>query len=435
MSKKNPIKPSKLYKITKHAVYSIDVKLPKATKVSSNVELKQVGNQKFVPFGDDNNHPAVIRDGYIYMSPVLIASIRYKSSLMVGQGVYAAKITGYTKNGEEILEAVIDDEINQFLNNKNFNSYLGKASYNLQAYGNLFPELILNEPKTKILRISEKSTVNSRWGTNKDGKIESILLMPDWTEIDEEKMKIIPTLDVDNPLVDLEERKNKLTSFGYINSNYSFNYYNLPDFESAINSKWINLSLKTPAFLDAAYENAFSGLFHVQIPIEWIDYTFPADNWEDDQDRLDEIDKFLDEFDKDMTTPGNSKKSLTNIGVPDSEGKNIYWKVDEIKNSSNFTKEILANDAADNQLTTTFLINDAVFLRKTSSGMGAGSGSDILNAHLINISMLKNPRDAIMEPIELIRDFNGWNQNIVFRFRDTILTTLDTNSPTDTVVM
>jgi hypothetical protein len=49
--------------------------------------------------------------------------------------------------------------------------------------------------------------------------------------------------------------------------------------------------------------------------------------------------------------------------------------------------------------------------------------------------MLKNPRDAIMEPIELIRDFNGWDKNIVFRFRDTILTTLDTNSPTDTVVM
>ena len=423
-----------LHKIGSKAVFSFVSNANVANDVKQKIDPKTIGKQIYIPFGSDNNHPAGIRENYIKKYTVLAASIKYKTSLIVGQGVYAAKITGYKDNGAEILEPVINTDIINFLNNRNFNSYLKKSAYNLTAFGNLFPELILSENGNDIVRISEKSAVNSRWGVDKNNKIINILLMPNWAEAEEKDLLSISTLNFNEPLLDLQERKNTLKSASYINSMYDFVYYNIPEYETAINSKWADLALKTPQFLNAAYDNAFNALYHVKIPKEYIDITFPESNYEDEEERIKKIDEFLDDIENKMTTAENARKTVLNIGVQDSEGKNSFWELEYIKDASSFTKEIIANDAADNQLTNTFLINDSVFMKKTSSGMGGGSGSDIREAHLINVSMLKSERDAIMEPIELIRDFNNWGDDVVFRFRDSILTTLDTNSGTEKVV-
>jgi len=72
---------------------------------------------------------------------------------------------------------------------------------------------------------------------------------------------------------------------------------------------------------------------------------------------------------------------------------------------------------------------------------GGGSGSDIREAFLVYNALLNLERNVLMEPLYLVRDFNRvvggmkeWEEDIVFRVRDTVLTTLDQGKGTAKVV-
>ena len=427
-----------LYRKSKKAVFNVQSEETDVTIISPETEELKIGKYTIAPWFDPvNNHPVTIRDTYIKKSTVLQASITYKQSLIMGQGIFAAKIIGYEKSGAEILAPVTDPEIITFCNSRMVNSYISQSALNMASYKNLFPELIMNEPKSKLLGLYEKSSLVSRWGVmNKDSKIENAYFTSNWAEPKEENIKEIPVLDYDMPLEDLKDRAKNNERFIFLNSMYSSEYYLTPDYETAINAKWVDLSFKTPIYLNAAYDNALNILFHIKIPDEYFEMKFPISEYETHNDRMDAIDTFFDELEKELTTVEKAKKTITNISVPGADGKPLYWEIDIIDPKQSISKDVLASDAADSQITNTFLINDAVFLKKGGSGQGAGSGSDIREAHLINVSLVKDARDRIIEPLGLIRDFNGapWTTDMVFRFRDTVLSTLNSGSGTEAIV-
>jgi len=433
-----------LYSIGVKSVVTIkdDVK-DEATIINPEVDPLDISDKITIApwFEDTNLHPTEIRDKYLKKTTVLKASIGYKKRLIHGQGIFAAKITGYDDEGREILKPVLDPKILTFCNSRMVKSYLSKAAENIATYENLFPELILNDKsnknKRKIVGIYEKNAIVSRWGYRNDkDEIESAYFFGDWANVEIDKIKELPVLSYDSPLLDLQNRQNDLTNFIFLNSLYDSEYYHIPDYETAIESKWVNIAQKTPIYLNAAYDNALNILFHIKIPKEYIDMKFPESEYNTFKERQDAIENFLDDMEKELTTVEKARKSLTNISVPGPDGKPLYWEIDVVDTKESIDKDILASDAADSQITNTFLINDAVFLKKGNKGSGAGSGSDIREAHLINVSLVKTERDRILEPLEFIRDFNGgeWESDMVFRFKDTVLSTLNTGSGTEVIV-
>ena len=65
----------------------------------------------------------------------------------------------------------------------------------------------------------------------------------------------------------------------------------------------------------------------------------------------------------------------------------------------------------------------------TKGGMGAGSGSDKREAFNIYMALRKSDQDLILEPLNLIRDFNGWDPNTVFWFKNYYVATLNQVTP------
>ena len=63
--------------------------------------------------------------------------------------------------------------------------------------------------------------------------------------------------------------------------------------------------------------------------------------------------------------------------------------------------------------------------------LGAGSGSDKREAWFILSALMKTNRDTTLEPFEFIQEYNGWDQQLIGGFEDTVLITLDKN-PTGT---
>ena len=169
-------------------------------------------------FDCSNNHPSTIWEDYIQKYTVLAASIKYKTQLLCGQGIFPAIVEDIGDNGKEILRLITDEEIRNFLNSRNIKSYLYKAAYNLVAYGNLFPELIFNASKNKIFAIYEKDARMCRWQVaNENGVINNLFVHPKWSELYNINAKIIPVLDYDDPLTDLQKRISKSDRFAFLN--------------------------------------------------------------------------------------------------------------------------------------------------------------------------------------------------------------------------
>ena len=64
-----------------------------------------------------------------------------------------------------------------------------------------------------------------------------------------------------------------------------------------------------------------------------------------------------------------------------------------------------------------------------NSGMG-GAGSNIREAYNLHIIMNQFNQDLILEPLYVVRDYNGWGDDIEFKFKNSLMTTLDAGKET-----
>jgi hypothetical protein len=92
--------------------------------------------------------------------------------------------------------------------------------------------------------------------------------------------------------------------------------------------------------------------------------------------------------------------------------------------------------AADKQIMFAQMYNPAISganLFSDGASGGAGSGSDIREAFLVQLMLMHAERMMNVEVFNLVKNFNGWaktyesgNKELVFRYANGILTTLDT---------
>ncbi|HMT30417.1 MAG TPA: hypothetical protein PKD91_14175, partial [Bacteroidia bacterium] len=70
-------------------------------------------------------------------------------------------------------------------------------------------------------------------------------------------------------------------------------------------------------------------------------------------------------------------------------------------------------------------VDPAIIGMTPGKGIGAGSGSDKRIAFNVYVSLCQADRDIILEPLNFIRDYNGWDPELEFRFKYPMITTLD----------
>ena len=95
--------------------------------------------------------------------------------------------------------------------------------------------------------------------------------------------------------------------------------------------------------------------------------------------------------------------------------------------------------AFDKQILFSMFFNPAIWggnlLGDGASG-GAGSGSDIREAFLVQIMLMQAERMMNLEVFNVVKNFNNWvrfeslGRQLVFRYDSNILTTLDTGGST-----
>jgi hypothetical protein len=409
---------------------------------AENISPLVVDEKKIVRWGDQNNYPE-IAESYIKKSSVLNSGLRYKMMTTVAQGIYAAKQTGFDEEGNDVLERVDDVKLQRSLRDRKVFNYLVDSLRDIFKFGVCFPELIFSADGNSIDGIN---VINARFCRLTNDK-QFVAYSENWEGMvalpTKENTKFIPVLDAYDPLADLIRlRKAGLTagkSYIYpLFNRFSNNViYPLPDWDTARQAGWLDISQEVPNFLKNVYKNQASLTYIVRIPYSYWDKNFPLKDYPDNKERRELIAKEIKKIEDTLTGTDNAKKTLiSHFAINDMGKAEEKWDVEVLDDKFKSDQQLITSAAANSEVLFSILVNPTEVGAMPSGGgpyATSAGGSNIREAFLVTTQLAWINQQHITYPIEHMLVFNGHSEDNEIRFKKTILTTLDTGAGTKKV--
>lgn len=405
-------------------------------KTEDTRDIFKIGEKEFVSWGPGNSKPDTLNK-IIKEIGVLKTGLSYKSRVCYGQGVIPVTIEGYDDAQNEIFKIVNDPDVINFVGGYQFRRYITNSFKDLFKFGNSFPVLIFNREFNRILRVDSFNARNCRISKDKT----ALLNFADFSTSSpsEENSITIPMLDEDDPFGHLEWMKSlgklkEAIAFPRLKNFFCSNdFYGVADWEAAIEAGWIDISASVPKFIKRSYENAMTIKFHVKIPREYWEKQFPQKEYPDQDKRKAAINKFMDDFDQNLSgLEGVSKTIFTNFtGTKDSVDDK--WIIDKIDGSLKNDEKLITSAAANSEILFSLMVNPSVLGAGMPGGPysgNAGSGSDIREAFLVSALLSHIERQQVLDPVELMLQFNGV-KDVQLKYKQLFLTTLDKGKSTE----
>lgn len=410
-----------------------------------------VGSHKVSPWGDNNDFP-VTADNKINGNTVLWSGLKYKLQLFMGQGIFPCKVTGYNPDGSEILEMIDDVDVKNFIRSRKVRRYLQNAYRDVLKFGPAFPELIFSADGKKIVGINTINAKHCRYVEMKNGVLENVIVSGMFTAsggeaagtpTERKDYDVLPVLDIYDPEAHLERlrlaRKLAGQNFIYPIGNYFSNndYYPTPDWWTAYNAGWIDISAKVPEFLKKVYTNQITWLWHVKIPYAYWEKKFPQNEFKDKKERESLIQAEMDTIEENLAGTEGARKALFTMFEMNHQGKpEEQWIIEPLDNKYKSDQQMIESAVADSNILFAIGVNPTTMgagLPGAGPYAGKTGGSDIRESFLVNVALAWLDRQNILDPLETMLEFNGV-KDVELRFRNTILTTLDTGAGTQKTV-
>lgn len=394
--------------------------------------------REYATWGETNCFPDDA-EKTIRSTSVLQTGLNYKARCCYGQGVVPVKVAGFDENNNEIFEPVQDRDVLKYLRGLSFRNFHTAAFRDLIKFGNAFPLLVFNNAGDKIVRVQILNARHCRISVDKT----KLLVFGDFknSEPTEKETQVYEMLDEADPFYDLQWRRDtgkleglKAIAFPRIKNYFSNNdYYAAPDWQSAQESGWIDIAHKIPEFLNRAYQNAMHLMWHVQIPHTYWEKQFPKSEYKNVEQRKQLIQDFMDKFEKELTDTKNANKSLwTQYYIDESGRVNGDWKITRLDSEIKADDRLSMSAAANSEILFSLMVNPSVLGAGMPGGPysgNAGSGSDIREGLLVSMILSHIEKQAVLDPVELMFEFNGIH-DIDLKYRNITLTTLDSGRNT-----
>jgi hypothetical protein len=397
-------------------------------------------------WGTNNNLPMeYLAD--IEATPILSTVIDTKARICIGKGIEPVKVTGKQPDGTDMLEAVDDETIADFLEFNNDFQYNYHTAKDLFALGQSITRIMLSRDRSKVIRIMRQDIAEVRFGkkNKKTGNIESIFISSNWKEEsstsakNNEYVKEIPLLtynyEIEAALAAKATGNKGPIEYAILNQ-YSLSgrrYYALPHWYPAM--KWIKIAQGIPDMKAAMFKNQIQIKYLIEINSKyWTENDSSFESYTPEKRQKIKKD-FKDSLNAFLTGTENAYKSIVVDQFFDSIDKKLIPLITITPIDDKYKEGQLLPDssAADKHIMFSLMFNPALMganlLGDGASG-GAGSGSDIREAYLVQIMLLEAERQYLSKVFNIVKRFNGWDRKIQFRFPNLILTTLDTGKST-----
>lgn len=422
--------------IIKNAVVSLDSTTTIA-RPSFVIDKNTVG-KKLLLWGEDNDFPQkVIAD--VRKNPELGTLLNKQASLLYSGGLEWGILKKV--NGKETLEALPeaqDIEVAEWCRKTNINRYLLEASKDIYWFYNAFPEIILSLDRKKIVQICVQAAEECRFEVqNSKGVIENVYINAQWDDGAKETDTFTKKLPVIDPYYD--PAGNLLADTRGLNYIYPLNYanpgnkfYQLPDWNSIRESGWLAVSALLPKHKEALLKNQSTIKYHIQIASQYWETKYKDWGKKTEPQKKTAMQTELAEIQALISGAEKAGTNFWSVFITDiNQGKTVdmikITALDDKIKSGQYLEE--GKDASSYTMSAVGL-HPALIGTQQSSGL-SGAGSNIREAYNLHMLSNKSFGDLVLEPLNMVAiPFNGWDPRMIFRFKNSFMTTLDTNTET-----
>lgn len=399
----------------------------------------EVAGQRVLSWGKDNLFPWHAAET-VRNTTVLNTGLRFLRNLTMGQGIFACKVKGYNDKGDEILQPVEDSAYQRFVGSRMVRRYMEKTLRDFLKVGISAVHFVPNAAGNKIIGLNTINSQYFRFTEPLDALGSQNCVVSGSWDLSPSSYSILPLLSDYSP----ENHAELLSFMGKMKGGFVYpvrdswsndDIYGEPIWWPAYVAGWVDIAHMVPQFLKKAYKNQTTWKWHVQIPYSFWDKKFPLTEFKDANLRSQAIDKYMSSIEKNLLGAENAEKPIfTNYAVNEMNGRiEEEWKILPLSNKYSAGQENLVTSAAANsEILFSLMVNPNVLGAGMPGGSYAGNqgGSNIREAFLVNIANSYIDRQNILDPLQLYMQLNGAPDDLQLRFRNTILTTLDTGAGT-----
>lgn len=401
----------------------------------TTVEKQDYTANKWIPWGTDNLFPQRVAEE-VRKSTIIGPVLNKVSNMLYGGGMTFGKLSAGLNGEEKFTEFIYEDKnVRQHLRTMNFERYQMEASLQLVWSWAVFVEGILSLDRKKIVRYKVHPSRECRfeWPDQKTGVIKNVYINANWsTDTTGAYAKTLPFVDMEyNPVQQI--RDGRFTNFMICLQLPDFDnkYYKLAPWDAARQSGWLDLATKIPAFKKALLANQMTIKYHIKVTDEFMNWKYPGYKDMKGEDQVAKQRELVGELTKlkGEDQAGKSLLSVTHL-LPDGEtvpGMTIEAIDDKIKQG------IYVEDSKEASSHLLFAVDFDGTLMGVSPGSGIGAtGTDKGMAYNIKTSTMRPWQDLLNQPFGLMRDYNEWDEDYVFRMRNSLMVTQSNRQQTQT---
>jgi hypothetical protein len=413
----------------------------KPTSVKVKDESGNFEKGKISPWGEDNQYPQKFLD-QLNLNGAASVGLGIKKAIHYGGGLTLFKnekdeTTGKRKKVVQYLEDYPDLQT-FWKRNKLPKFFTGEIS-DLETWGFALPEFIVSKNFEKIVQVRRQKTA---WGRKelinpKSGFSENVYINAHWKDTNT-KSEYVSRIDCVDPLWSPEEikeycKEKKIHKF-VMPIHYTMMdeaYYNKPSWHCIYKNGWLEVSNSIPKYKKYLFENQINLKYIVYISDLYFENEY-GDDWEEKFDvkkRQKIREELISAIDDHLSGNTSAGRSMYSKKYKTADGEWVKGiEVEAIDNKIKDGSYLPDATAANEEILFALGVDSSMAGSGTpGGGMGAGSGSDKRIAFTILTALFKTKRDATLEIWELLKEYNGWPEDLHAGFEDIVLTTLDKN--------
>lgn len=421
------------------AIRERDILAPWATSAEERESL-MIGDERVLSWGKHNEFPTKAAK-IISSTSVLNTGLKFLRELTVGQGLFPCHVTGYDDKGNEILEGVTDKRVLNIVNPRMVRRYLEKVSRDYFKFG-VAATALTPSLEGNIVGLQPINMLYTRFSVPSKMGAMKAFVSGEWpkgpaTESEMQKFDVLMDYDPDYHL-ELLKKNGKLKKpvvFAIRDSWSNNDWYGEPVWLPAYVLGWVDIAQQVPIFLKKAYENQITWKWHIQIPFSYWEKQYPREDkrYDTPEKRQVAINKKMDEIEQNLCGVKNAEKPLfTHYGINEANGRTEEeWKITALDNKYKGGDNLVTSAAANSEILFALMVNPNVLGAGMPGGTYAGNqgGSNIREAFLVNIANAWIDRQNFVDPVYTILRSQGID-DVDLRFRNTVLTTLDSGAGT-----
>ena len=396
------------------------------------------GRFKVIPWGPDNLLPNHVLKK-VANNDIVAANLKFNRDVCFGLGPKLIRVLARSKGRIIDYEEVTSGPEYDFFERNDIPLFIMEQLTDMNTFYNTFAEMAYEEKSTKIGTIRHREAVFSRWGQmNPASGINFHYYCTGWDRTPGSKdYPIVCTrvLDEFEAVKELEmyaAQKRRLIFPAYMPSP-GRPYYSRPEWYSIFTSGWYDHSSMVPKLKKAILKNQLGVKYIIYVAPEYFDDIFNKEGI-DKSDRAKvkaRIEKEKQAFSNYLSGEDNANKAIMTLKkmVPTASGtaENKWIEIVPVKNDLKGGEYIDDTESTANIICYAMGVHSALIGATPGKNSNTLGGSNARELYMMKQALMKPVIDRCMRSLKIIKQYNGWNQDILITIPEYIFTTLDQN--------